>query len=387
MSTRPRLLIVAATRSDILHITPLMRAFTNCDRYALPFDIRFLVTRQEDTELDQALTAMVLRPDDDLGVKTPRLADAALAAKLLELMEQSLRKHAPSAVLAVGYTASSWATGVASYFKGIPLIHLGAGEVAPTFETVPRPFPEWQHARVLAGRVALHLALDEAGEKNLENAILPESTVKVVGHGTDALLKENLNLKADPDPALQDIAPEGERILIFLRRREHHANAARPMCMALNHLARHHSKTFFVCPFSLQAHICDALDSLLEPCENLRVCAPLPYGAFVREMARSRLIITDSSGVAREGLLLGRPVLALDSQVISAGLTSLAANTEGHIEVVEMQEQTICEAVNRHLANDPPESNGPVIELDAESGSKTSEAIIQWWEAAFNNQA
>ena len=98
----PVLLVVAGTRSEVLECYPLVHALRQAPRYSLPFETRFLVTGQEDTELQQTLDALELDPDEDLGVKTSHVADAALAARLLGDMEAALRHHAPAAIVAAG---------------------------------------------------------------------------------------------------------------------------------------------------------------------------------------------------------------------------------------------------------------------------------------------
>ena len=45
--------------------------------------------------------------------------------------------------------------------------------------------------------------------------------------------------------------------------------------------------------------------------QNIRVVEPMNYGGFVRLMARSTIILTDSGGIQEEGPSLGKPVLVI----------------------------------------------------------------------------
>ena len=415
----PVLLVVAGTRSEVLECCPLVQALRQAPRYSLPFETRLLVTGQEDTELEQTLDALELEADENLGVKTSHVADAALAARLLGDMEVALRHHAPAAVVVVGYSASAWATAVAAYYKNIPLIHLGAGQVPVAH---PRPFPEWLHARTFAQLAGVHLCPDEAAADVLRaeldsdsrieapekhsprrkpseepadderkrgmapEADKPLSTVAaapeihVTGMGADSTLAQSLAAPplCDEDPTLSGLRPDAPRLLFFVRRREHHANALRPLCQAVELLAGRHADCEFIVAYSLQAHICDALSALLPKCANVRGISPLPHPVFVRELARARVVVTDSAGVAREALLLGRPAIAIGACSMPPGLGRLAAERRLAMTAVPMAEVPIESAVSSMLEHPAPGPAPRRIETP-DPGSRTVECILDWW--------
>jgi UDP-N-acetylglucosamine 2-epimerase len=196
------------------------------------------------------------------------------------------------------------------------------------------------------------------------------------------MLQEALNFDGPEDPVFEDIPVDMPRVLVFLRRREHHANASRPLCLALNRLAAGHKDVLFFCPFSLQSHICDALEALLEPQANLLRCAPLPHAPFVREVKRAQLILTDSHGVALEGLALGRPVVMLGREALTSDLERLAVEHGGSLKVVDMEEEALVGAVQDSLN---AEAAGPcdrsAISLTTNTGDRMLESIRKWWEA------
>ena len=374
----PVLLIVVGTRAELIAAASLIAALRAAPRYSLPFELRLIVTGQERTELDQTIDALGMEPDADLSIKTPHLADASLSARLLEEMEGVLRHHDPKAVIAVGSSASAWATAIATYFKQIPLAHLGAGFLPLASE---RPFPDYLHNQELARLASLHLCFSADGAESLrrETSVSLNGegpTIRVVGDGGRETFAWALqNSPEAEDPTLEGLRPEAPRVLVFVRRREHHANALRPLCESLNSLAGQYPDHEFIVVYSQQAFICDAFVSLLSPERtNLHGVSPLPYPAFAREIARARLVVTDSVGVAREAAQLGRPLVAigaysLQQDVVSAAIAGLV--------VAEMNEESIESALKESLAAPAPGVAPKVIDADR-AGEAAAGAIVEW---------
>ncbi|MBN1867329.1 UDP-N-acetylglucosamine 2-epimerase [Candidatus Sumerlaeota bacterium] len=381
MST-PVLPIVVGTRSELLAAASTVEAFRAVDSPSSPLVPRLLCTGQEATELDQTFESLGIEPDVALDLKAPHVADAALGARLLQAMEGTLRHQNPAAVLAVGSSATAWATGVAAYFKRIPLIHLGAGDFAPESE---RPWPEWLHRHELARLAHLHLCRDEVCARAIEDGAAGSlahraTTIRVVGEGADEILARSLaSPPDDDDPTLAGLRPGAPRVLVFIRRREHHANALRPLCQALEILSDEFAEHEFIVVHSLQSHICDALVALVPKRPNVRAISPLPHPAFAREVARARLVATDSSGLAREAALLGRPVVTIGSYSTTESLQTLFRERAIPNRTCDMGIDPIREAVTQLLAGaDPPSAAGSIGSVPR-AGEESVEAILCWW--------
>ncbi len=400
--------IVAGTRSEALECCTLVEAMRGAAPYELPFTPRLLVTGQEDTELLQTLEYLELDPDRDLEIKsrTSRMADAALNALLLGEMEAALRHNDPRAILAVGHSATAWATAVAAYFKDIPLIHLGAGRLSSgiALPRGQRPFPEWLHAREIARQARLHLCPDEASAEALREELGSEAaatralsdeertdrlgTIRVVGDGADEILARSLDLPPpnEEDPTLEGLRPEAPRVLIFIRRREHHANALKPLFQALETLSAKHQDHEFIVVYSLQAHICTALAANLPKAGNVRGVAPLPHPAFARELARARLVVTDSAGVGVEALTLGRPLVVVGDYSLTRSLESHAKDSSRSYDVALMERNDLESIISDALAGPAPISPGAIASPPGKAGQKALEAILEWWDEKIKDQ-
>jgi len=381
----PRLLLVVGTRSEMLACASLVRAIRSHSHFQLPFEPVLLLTGQEATELEQVVDALNIEPDRNLGIKSRRLNDAAVNARLLDEMESALRKYIPTAVLVAGYSASAWAVAVAAYFKDIPVIHLGAGQVLPG--SARQPLPEWLHAENLARLTRLHLCGDAACAEDLKQALdrvgpplRDKAQFEVVGWTADDMLSDALTCPPSvaEDPTLRGIRPGAPRVLLFLRRREHHADALRPLCDALDTLARAHEDHEFIMIHSLQSHICNALTALLPERPNVRGISPLPYPAFVREVARARLIVTDSAGVLREALRLNRPAIAVGDYTLTGAIERLAAESGTPCVTSEMERETLETTLAQALAQPLP-GVAPLELTNPAAGRCAFETLLRWW--------
>ena len=396
----PVLLIVIGTRAEMLACASLVRLLRAQPEFSLPFTVRVIASGQEMTELDQTLESLEIEPDEDLHVKSPHLADTALNAKLLEFMEALIRHQNPAAVMAVGASATAWATGVAAYFKDVPLIHLGAEDFAPGGA---RPFPEWLHMQELARLARLHLCSLPSCAEALENIVKitcgtgasldssscgtaapgcesSEPSIVTTGPSADETLAWSLaNPPDEPDDVtLQNLRPGAPRILIFARRREHHANSLRPLCDALDALSERHPDHEFIIVHSLQAHIVDALVALLPKRENLHSISPMPHPAFVREIARASLVITDSAGVVREAGLLHRPVVVVgDYSLTLSAQEALKSSPAPHL-IVPMDCDALVDSVSNILSQNIAPLPVPEIAQN-NSGQAAFESILAWW--------
>lgn len=368
----PLLLCIVGNRADALACSPVIEALQNA-----PFRLRVAAAGEEITELEQALHYLHIEPDVAHENKRPHLADANLDARLLMQMELILRHQAPAAILISGNSATAWAAAVAAYYKKIPVIQLNAGVFAVEAR---RPWPEWRHRAELARLVTLPLCGDEAGAQALEQQHGNPAAL-VTGYPADDLLPRALEALEDSDPTLAKMREGAEPALFFLRRREHHANALRPLCEAVNVLARRFEEVNFVAVHSLQAHICDALVALLERRENLRDVSPLPFGAFIRLLARCRVVTTDSFGVGREALLLNRPLVLVGENSETNMLRRLAEERRLAYRVAPMDQNALEATLADFLEDVTP---CPAAAPDSSAGRRAAEAICQWMDAYFS---
>lgn len=378
----PSILFVFGTRAELFAGASLFRALCAAPPGALPFVPKLVVTGQERTEMDQALDYLGMQADMDLGAKAPHLAEAALSGKLIDRLESTARNNSAAAIAVFGSSASAWAAGVVAYFRRIPLIH-GASGIFPL--QGERPFPEWFHQQDLLRIAALHFCEDEESSDDLRRRFSGqwlagggEPAFAEVGAGCDEILAHSLAHPPDgvEDPTLSAVRPHSPRVLIFVRRREHHADGLVPLCRALGRLADQYADHEFIVVFSLQPYICDAFTATLPLRPNLHAIAPLPHPAFVREISRARLIVTDSAGAMREAAWLKRPIAAIGPYSLTE---SLLRRDPYELATCEMEEGDLQSQISRLLGEPAPPAITALPRF-SETGALSASALLQWWQ-------
>ncbi len=385
----PVLLITSGTRAELLEAAPILRALRHRKAHELPFRPLWISSGQEDTELQQAQNALDLEPDKDLQAKQHRQADAQMNADLLSRMEGIIRQTKAAVVLTVGCSSTAWATAVACWIKQVPLIHLGAGVFCPDGI---RPRPEWLHRQALARTALLHLCPDNTAARSLLELLSrePEDNtpsmsgwggpqVKVVGWGNQHVLTQSLQTSAEAaeDPILSDIPKESPRVLVYIRRREHHAENLAPIAQAIIQSAEKRPDVEFIVVHSLQSFICDTWKALLPGLKNLRGISPLPHPVFVRELARANLVVTDSTGVCQEVCLLQRPLIMLGAYAQIESLQAAFSEQDQNQLITGVAE--LSQSILQSLDNEPAQSR-PSLVSDSDSGEKVLEMILEWWQ-------
>ena len=283
-----------------------------------------------------------------------------------------------------GDTTSGFCAALAAFHRRIAVAHVEAGLRSGDRQ---QPFPEEVNRRMVAVVADLHLAPTEAAAVNLRREGVDPDAVHVTGNTTvDTLLAvlglegggappartpqvaglgcsgagadltppcpplslagEGGEASASREAAAEEGGAERERVLITLHRRE---SWLRPtdggtvtplegLFGAIADSARAHPNVDFLYPVHRNPAVWVPAHRLLGGLPNVTLSAPLPYLRFVHEMARSRVILSDSGGVQEEAPSLGVPVLVLREvterpEAIDAGLNVLVGTDPAVLRV------------------------------------------------------
>ncbi|MDR6788260.1 UDP-N-acetylglucosamine 2-epimerase (non-hydrolyzing) [Sphingomonas sp. BE138] len=306
---RPRLLVIVGTRPEVVKMAPVIAAL----RAQTAVSTRVLSTGQHRTLLDQALAAFGIVPDVDLGLmRDGQPLDAALAALLVGI-GAVLEQERPDRVVVHGDTLTMLAGTLAAHLRGVPVAHVEAGLRSGDLSA---PWPEEASRRVGGVIADLHFAPTEAAAAALRGENVPGSTIHLTGNTVaDALQAMRARLAADPmlgatiAPVLAHCA--GRRVVtVTVHRRENHGAPLRHIATALAQLAAR-PDVIVVLPLHPNPVVAGVLRDALAAHPAVTLLPPLDYPAFVRLMAASTLILTDSGGVQEEAPALGVPVLVL----------------------------------------------------------------------------
>jgi UDP-N-acetylglucosamine 2-epimerase (non-hydrolysing) len=222
------------------------------------------------------------------------------------------------------------AAGLAGFYSRVFVAHVEAG--LRTYDN-DAPWPEEANRRIVGAVADLHFAPSELAAANLLREGIPPDRVHVTGNtGVDAL---HWALSRAPSTAPQDTE---RRVMVTAHRRESIPAGVQSIVRAVGQLARRYPEVrfqFMVHPApSIERALTEALDGHRPP--NVDLLAPCDYVSYVRMLADSHLILTDSGGIQEEAPVLGKPVLVTNQRTerhepVAAGTACLVGTGEHQI--------------------------------------------------------
>lgn len=335
-----RVLAVVGTRPEVIKMAPVVRALA---RRSETFRVRLCSTGQHRHMLDQTLTALDLRADEDLDLMRPDQGLSELAAALLGRLPAVLRAEAPHVVLVQGDTTTSFAAALAAFHERIPVGHVEAGLRTGDLS---RPFPEEANRRLTGVLADLHFAPTPGARRNLLAEGVAPGQILVTGNTViDALLQtaerlqQDEGLRARAAAAFDWLRHEAPLVLVTGHRRESFGPGFEGIGRGLADLAASRPDLDIVYPVHLNPRVREPVARLLGGLPNVRLIEPVDYLQLVYLLERCRIVITDSGGIQEEAPALGKPVLVMREkterpEAIEAG-TALLVGTDPRAIAVE----------------------------------------------------
>lgn len=343
-----KILVFAGTRPEAIKVVPVVRALREMNDV---FDTRLCSTGQHREMLSQAFADFGLAPEVDLSVMVPGQNLAGLSGRLFPEIDALLEREQPDAVLVQGDTTTVQVVALCAFYRRIPVGHIEAGLRS---HDLLAPFPEELNRRIATLAASWHFAPTALARRNLLAENVPEAAVFVTGNTViDSLLDMAERVRRAPPPLpgrVEALLSAGTPlVLVTGHRRESFGQGFESICRALRRLAERRPEVAFVYPVHLNPNVRQAVGRWLSNIDNILLEEPLSYRPFVRLMAASRLLLTDSGGIQEEGPALRKPVL------IMREVTERPEGVEaGSNRLVGTDSEAIIEGVER-LLRDPAE--------------------------------
>ena len=252
---------------------------------------------------------------DELGIPRPDVnlevgsgSHAQQTAEIMKGFEPVLLERMPDYVVVVGDVNSTIACGLVAVKLGVRLAHVEAG-----LRSFDRTMPE-EINRILTDQISdLLFVTEPSGVENLKREGIADSKVFLVGNVMIDTLQANRK-KADKSSILQDLAlePKGYGVLTLHRP----SNVDKPEVLAalleaFDQIQRDMPLIFPVHPRTRKNLSRFGFDARLKEMPDFRLLEPLGYLDFLKLMAESRLVLTDSGGMQDETTILGVPCMTL----------------------------------------------------------------------------
>lgn len=375
MENRIKVLIVFGTRPEAIKMAPVIKELekNNC------FETKVCVTAQHREMLDQVLNLFEIKPQYDLDLMTNNQTLPDLTAKVLIGITKVMEIEKPDLVCVQGDTTTTFVSGLAAYYKKIPIAHIEAGLRTKNKYS---PFPEEINRRITSHLADIHFAPTERAKSNLLNEGIPEASIFVTGNTViDALkwvVEKQNNTSVNKKWSNFFLSKYNilfsnsiKTILVTGHRRESFGEGFKKICKALSILAKNNPDIQIIYPVHLNPNVQKPVYSILSNIRNVYLIPPLDYEPFVYLMNKSYLILTDSGGIQEEAPSLGKPVLVMrDTTERPEGIEAGTAKLVGtNIEMIVKEAEK--------LLYDNVEYDKMAKAINPYGNGKASQRIIQ----------
>lgn len=323
--TQPSKKIVLAfgTRPEATKMAPVYAALKAQD-HLTPL---ILSTGQQRQQLDGALAAFGLIPDQDLNVMTERQTLAELTGRIVPQAGKKLSEMGADMVLVHGDTSTTFCVALSAFYEGIPVGHVEAGLRSGSMS---EPFPEEANRRLTGVLSTLDFSPTQGAADNLRREGKAETGLFVTGQtAVDAV--RMVAGRAPLRPHWQAKLDAGQQLVTITMHRRENLPMMPELAEALADVARAHPELHFVYPVHLNPAVQEAVRPALGNLANVELTEPLDYTDMAPLMAASVLLATDSGGLQEEGAALSVPVVVLRNvterpEGLAAGVLKLAGN-------------------------------------------------------------
>jgi UDP-N-acetylglucosamine 2-epimerase (non-hydrolysing) len=334
MGSACKIMTVFGTRPEAIKMFPVVHAL----RAQSGIDVRVCVTAQHREMLDQVLQIARITPDIDLDVMQANQTLDGLLARLVTGLGDVFDREKPDRILVHGDTLTTMAATLSAYFRKIPVGHVEAGLRSGN---IYHPWPEEVNRKVAGAVADLHFAPTETAAEALRGENVPADRIHVTGNTViDALLATRARIDEEPalaaglDPLVDRFADK-RIIAVTSHRRENFGDGMKAIADAIAAIAAR-SDVAVVFPVHPNPHVRAAMEPILGGLDNVALIDPLDYPHFVRLLATSELVLTDSGGVQEEAPALGKPVLVMRETTerpegIEAGTARLVGTDKARI--------------------------------------------------------
>ncbi len=366
---RIKVMMIFGTRPEAIKMAPLV---LELKKRLDEFEPIVTVTAQHREMLDQVLEIFHITPDYDLNIMKQKQTLAQITTRVLEGLDEVMKKTQPDIVLVHGDTSTTFAASLAAYYNQIALGHVEAG--LRTWNKFS-PYPEEMNRQLTGILADLHFSPTEKSKQNLLDENKPEESIYVTGNTAIDALKTTVASNYS-NPILDGI--KGKRlVLMTAHRRENQGTNMKQMFRAIKRLVEKHQDIQIVYPVHLNPVVRETANEILGNDDRIQLIEPLDVVEFHNFAAHAHLILTDSGGVQEEAPSLGVPVLVLrDTTERPEGIEA------GTLKLVGTDEDTIFKLADELLSNQ--EAHDKMAKAsnpygDGEASRRIADAIAEYF--------
>lgn len=312
------------TRPEVIKQAMVVKAL---EKFPNEFDVRVILTGQHIDLVDAMLPIFDIKPAHRLDIMQPNQTLNDVTKALLDKIENVLSSEKPDLVIVQGDTTTSFASALAAFYQKISVAHVEAG-----LRTNDKyyPFPEEVNRRLISELADIHYPPTSMAEEVLIRENLPKESVITTGN----TVIDALQFVMEKQEFANTKTIDGRRqILVTMHRRENFGQPMNNVCDAIDRILATHDDVDVLFPVHPNPNVRELINKRWKNADRIQLTEPLDYVDFIKAMASSYLIMSDSGGVQEEAPSLNKPVLVLRGETermegVEAGVTALVGTNK-----------------------------------------------------------
>ena len=362
-----KIMLVFGTRPEAIKMAPLAIELKKHEE----FETLVCLTAQHRQMLDQVMDIFSLKADYDLDIMKERQTLVGITCRVLEGLDEVLKKEKPDLVLVHGDTSTSFVAALAAFYNQISVGHVEAG--LRTYDKYS-PFPEEMN-RCLTGRITdMHFSPTNQNKENLLREGISADKIFVTGNTViDALKTTVRDNYVFENEEINKIDFKASRVItVTAHRRENLGKPLEDICNAIKDVVLSHEDVEVVYPVHLNPAVRETVFSILSGLDRVHLIDPVDVNELHNLMARSYMIMTDSGGIQEEAPALAKPVLVLRKETerpeaVAAGTVKIAGTDKDEIKRLAYELLENKEEYNKMAHSANPYGDGNASERIAEA--------------------
>ncbi|WP_294343094.1 non-hydrolyzing UDP-N-acetylglucosamine 2-epimerase [uncultured Clostridium sp.] len=323
-----KVMTLFGTRPEAVKMAPLVKELEKCES----IESIVCVTAQHREMLDQVLELFKISPNYDLNIMKEKQTLTGITTRVLEGIEDVLEKEKPDIVLVHGDTTTTFAGGLAAFYKQIKVGHVEAG--LRTFDKY-FPFPEEMNRKLTGALADMHFSPTTAAKSNLLREGVNESSIFITGNTVIDAMEHTVEKDyVFENHRLNEIDFKNKKIImVTAHRRENWGEGIKNICESLKDIVEKNKDVELVYLVHLNPIVKDMVEEYLGDVERVHLLPPLDTKETHNLMNRSYMVMTDSGGLQEEAPHLGKPVLVLRDvterpEAVEAGTVKLVGTNK-----------------------------------------------------------
>lgn len=313
-----RVCVVLGTRPELIKMSSTIRAM----RLRVDVETSVVFTGQHDELMRSAAQDLGIDADYQIApLDRGRSLTDVVSTIIAELGTIVGRTTRFDCIVIQGDTASALAGALVAELTDTPLVHVEAGVRSKRRDD---PFPEETIRRMISPISEFHIAFTETAMNNLLEEGVPRTSITISRHP----LRDHIIVNAHNEC----LSKPPESLLMTIHRRERRRGRLETLLRVLQQPGIDATRAIFVWHPSLDVDVREFRAKLERL--GVRVVDPMSPSAFLRELVKAAVVITDSAGVSEEAEMMGIPVVAFrkSAEIRLEGLTGeFAISTEDHL--------------------------------------------------------